>query len=193
MPINEHIFQQLALADHNEGWELLGGALRRKPSATSGCSETVHEVGFALMRQMDRNEWHSRINGGYLRVSEETYYRPDGFVIPAALSGFGLDKHRDLERYSIPMPLVIEVWPRYTREYVWEHRGEPAHRIRDYQNRGDEEIWLIHSYNHRLTSWRRRPDGTYEKLVVSGGIVNPAFSPTIEIDLGSLFTKPPRE
>ena len=186
MPIGERLFLQVALADHNAGWELLRGELRRKPGATFGCSHTIHEIGFALMRQFEWHEWHSRINAGYLRVSDETYYRPDGFVIPANLVGYGLDRD-ELEHYAIPMPLVIEVWPRYRQEYVYEHYGEPMRRIRDYQQRGDEEIWLVHSYTHRLTAWRHRSDNGYTKAVFSGGTVQPTALPNVAIDLDRLF------
>lgn len=186
MPIGEQLFLQVALADHHMAWELLRSELRRKPSTTRGCSETIHRIGFALAEQIERTEWHSRINGGYLRVSHETYYRPDGFVIPADRVGYGLDRY-ELEHYSIPMPLVVEVWPRYRQEYVYEHHGEPMERIRCYKRRGDQEIWLVHSYTHRLTAWRRRSENSYSKLVMNGGMIQPAFLPGVSIDLDSLF------
>lgn len=186
--MSERTFLQVALEDHNERWELLRGALRRKPAATFGCSRTVHEIGFAIMKQIDRTEWHSRLNGGYLKVSEDTYYSPDGFVIPVPMVGHGL-AWDELEHYAFPMPLLIEVWPRYTREYAWEHREEPVHRIKDYQQRGDEEIWLAHSYTHRLTAWRRRSDGGYTRTIHESGIITSTAVPVVTIDLDALFAE----
>lgn len=193
MPIGEQLFLQVALDDHHAGWELLTGELRRKPGATSGCSHVVHDLMWMVTRDLHRAEWGCRVNVGYLKVADDTYYRPDGFVMPASMVGYGLDPHQDLEHYAIPVPLALEVWPRYTREYGFEHRGEPMRRIRDYQRRGDAEIWLAHSYRPRLTIWRRSDAGSYTRTIVRGGTVHPVFMPSATVDLDELYRPLPQE
>jgi Uma2 family endonuclease len=86
-----------------------------------------------------------------------------------------------LEIYDQPLPLVVEVWSRSTGEYDVEEK------LAVYQQRGDLEIWRIHPYERTLTAWRRLPDGSYEEVIFSEGIVHPVALPGVEIDLAVLF------
>ena len=58
---------------------------------------------------------------------------------------------------------------------------------RQYQPRGDLEIWHIHSYQRTLTAWRRQSDGTYAEAVYRQGAVRPVALPGVTIDLTALF------
>ncbi len=60
-------------------------------------------------------------------------------------------------------------------------------KVREYQRRGDLEIWRIHPYERTLTAWRRQPDGSYTASTYGGGIVHPVALPNVAIDLDALF------
>jgi Uma2 family endonuclease len=79
------------------------------------------------------------------------------------------------------MPLVVEVWSPSTGDYDVEQR------LREYQQRGDLEIWRIHPYERTLTSWRHQPDGSYLQLDYRDGIIEPAALPGVAIELARLF------
>ena len=79
------------------------------------------------------------------------------------------------------MPFVAEVWSPSTGDYDVEEK------LREYQRRGDPEIWRIHPYERSLTAWRRRPDGTYEQTVQRGGTVQPVALTGVTIDLDAIF------
>ena len=60
-------------------------------------------------------------------------------------------------------------------------------KLREYQRRGDLEIWRIHPYEHTLTAWRRQPDGSYAESLHTSGTVSPNALPGVTIDLDALF------
>lgn len=60
-------------------------------------------------------------------------------------------------------------------------------KLREYQRRGDTEIWRIHPYERTLTAWCRQPDGTYTETVQRSGTVQPAALPGVGIELDRLF------
>ncbi len=102
---------------------------------------------------------------------------------PAISSGARRPSTRvKLEVYAEPLPLVVEVWSPSTGDY------DHATKLQDYQQRGDREIWLLHPYEHTLTAWRRRPDGSYARTMHRYGLVTPVALPGGRIDLESLFT-----
>ena len=79
------------------------------------------------------------------------------------------------------MPLVAEVWSEPVGDYDVEEK------LREYQRRGDLEIWRIHPHERTLTAWRRQPDGTYLETLHRGGAVQPAALPGVAIELERLF------
>jgi Uma2 family endonuclease len=79
------------------------------------------------------------------------------------------------------MPLVVEVWSPSTGD------TDVTDKLRECQERGDVEIWLLHPYERTLTAWRRQPDGSYTETHNTGGIVRPASLPGVAIDLDTLF------
>ena len=79
------------------------------------------------------------------------------------------------------MPLVVEVWSPSTGDYDVEEK------LREYQRRGDLEIWRIHPYERTLTRWQRQPDGSYQESLIRTGSVHPAALPAVSIELDSLF------
>ena len=86
-----------------------------------------------------------------------------------------------LEAYTDPLPLVVEVWSPSTGDYDVETK------LGEYRRRGDLEIWLLHPYSHSLTAWVRQPDGSYVEVHYTGGTVQPAALPGVTIDLDARF------
>ncbi len=61
-------------------------------------------------------------------------------------------------------------------------------RLREYQARGDREVWLLHPYERTLTRWVQQAGGSYTEHHPQGGIVTPASLPAVYIDLDALFS-----
>jgi len=102
------------------------------------------------------------------------------FVIPVELRR-PLWGRRGLEWYTAALPLVVEIWSPSTGDYDVETK------LREYQRRGDLEIWRIHPYERTLIAWRRQADGSYTESAFSQGMVKPVALPNVTIDLDSLF------
>jgi Uma2 family endonuclease len=139
-----------------------------------------HVLAF-LYDQLDRNEYRIRINHARLRRSADTYYVPDIAVIPTPVVRALLEQPGSLDAYPDSLPLVIEIWSPSTGRY------DINEKLPDYQQRGDLEIWYVHPYERTLTAWRRLPDGSYDAVVHSAGVVSPTALPGVEIDLDVLF------
>ena len=86
-----------------------------------------------------------------------------------------------LEVYDEPMPLVVEVWSPSTGDYDVEEK------LREYQRRGDLEIWRIHPYKRTLTAWVRQPNGSYSETLYRSGTIRPTNLTGVEFDLAGLF------
>ncbi|HYO29477.1 MAG TPA: hypothetical protein VER37_02755, partial [Thermomicrobiales bacterium] len=56
------------------------------------------------------------VHGGRVRKPESTSSIPDGFVLPLELGNPFRDRDDLLEVYDAPLPLVVEVWSRSTRD-----------------------------------------------------------------------------
>lgn len=180
MPVTEKTFRQVALQDPEGHWELHCGYLRRKPGMSIEHNEIMSDLHYMLMEQLDRNKFRVRSNAGHVRHSAQSYYIPDVFVIPVELQR-SLWGTRRLEWYAAPLPLVVEIWSPSTGEYDVETK------LRQYQQRGDIEIWRIHPYERTLIAWRRQPDGSYAESLYSGVTVAPVALPGVTIDLDHLF------
>ena len=180
MPVSQRTFLQLALEDPNQ-WELYCGELRRKPTMTAQHNEVASELYYRLRQQLDRSRYTVRLNMGHVRRSEESYYIPDVFVVPTELVRLLLGLKNELEAYSVPLPLVIEVWSPSTGAF------DVDSKLPEYQRRGDREIWRIHPFERTLTAWRRQLDGSYAESHYTGGIMQPVALPNVTIDLNTLF------
>jgi Uma2 family endonuclease len=180
MPVSERTYLDLALQDPEGHWELYCGRPRRKPGMTLEHNRLASEVYYALRRQLNPAQFDVRVNMGHLRLSSERYYIPDVFVVPTQLQA-PLRGTRALETYRAPLPLVVEVWSPSTGDYDVEVK------LREYQLRGDLEIWRLHPYERTLISWQRQSDGSYVQQLHSGGLVRPVALPDVVVDLDTLF------
>ncbi len=170
-------YKRIALQDPRRGWELVRGHLREKPLMTMKHEVTSRRLAILLGGQLDWREW--TIGSARLRISTGTYYIPDVVVTPMSLARSL--RPNQFEVYSEPLPLVVEIWSPSTGDYDVEEK------LREYQLRGDLEVWRIHPYEHTLTIWRRRPDGSYTEEVIHHGIVRPVALPSVSIDLDELL------
>ncbi len=73
-------------------------------------------LGFQLLRRLNPDRFHGRIDQGRMRFADETYYIPDICVVPAEYSLPLRDRQDVLEAYDQPLPLVVEVWSPLTGE-----------------------------------------------------------------------------
>ena len=179
--ISGEVYERLALAEPDRKWELHDGYPREKPGMTAAHNDLEVKLGYMLMSQLDRSEYHVRIDAGRVHRPGAIYYIPDVFVVPTAFVTPLLVQHDVLEVYDQPLPLVVEVWSRSTGDY------DVGEKLAVYQQRGDLEIWRIHPYERTLTAWRRLPDGSYEETIYREGSVGPTALPGVEIDLAALF------
>lgn len=140
----------------------------------------MFELAYALRRQINPDEFGVRSNAGHVRLSSQAYYIPDVLVVSTDLQR-RLEGTRLLETYSAPLPLVVEVWSVSTGDYDVETK------LREYQLRGDLEIWRLHPYERSLISWQRQLDGSYLEQIHHGGLVRPVGLPGVVIDLDLLF------
>ena len=61
---------------------------------------------------------------------------------------------------------------------------------KEYRRRGDLEIWRIQPYERTITVWRRQPNGSYDEVTYTEGVLSPASLPGVTIDLSELFDSP---
>lgn len=183
MPVSERTYERVALEDPEGRWELACGRdLRRKPPMTTPHEDMVEALAVLLRRQLPWNEYGIR-TGSRLRLSTGANYLPDLFVVPRAWVRQRREQHPyRLDAYTDPIPLVVEVWSRRTGTYDVEEK------LREYQRRGDLEIWRIHPYQLTLTTWRRQTDGSSTERVYRTGTVQLAALPGVTIDLDELFS-----
>ena len=167
--------------EHSDGtWELHCGRLVEKPPMTMEHGWVMHELRDRLRAQLPRADYYVQVNHGRLRRAADRYYVPDVLVVPMEQVR-RLWGHRAVERYTEPLPLVVEVWSPSTGAYDIDSK------LPEYQRRGDLEIWRIHPYERTLTAWVRQPDGSYRETLYTGGSVQAAFLPNVSIELASLF------
>jgi Uma2 family endonuclease len=139
------------------------------------------DLAVQLVTQLDRDVFRVRCNAGHVRRSSVSYYIPDVFVIPTEVERTQRET-RSLETYGSPLPLVVEIWSPSTGDY------DVKAKLREYELRGDLEIWLIHPYEHTLISWRRQPDGSYTETRHDHGLIEPVALPSVTVDFDVLFT-----
>ena len=182
MPVSAATYERVALEDDETKWELVCGRLVAKPPMTTEHDETARKLLRRLVLQLPEAEFAVDKEGPKLRVPSGNYRIPDVCVIQRTLvRRRGAEFPRQLEVYEQPMPLVVEVWSPSTGD------TDVTEKLREYQQRGDLEIWRVHPYERTLTAWRRQPDGSYTETHYAGGTVRPASLPGVVIDLGGLF------
>jgi Uma2 family endonuclease len=180
MPISEETYRQIALEDPEGHWELYCGHLRQKPGMTLEHNRVAHRLLRQLFQQLDPSEFDARLNSAHVHLMERGYYIPDVFVVPIGLQA-SLEGTGELEFYDAPLPLVVEVWSRSTGTYDVETK------LREYQRRGDTEIWLAHPYERSVRTWRRQSDGSYAESHFTGGMIRLIAFEDVIINLDALF------
>jgi Uma2 family endonuclease len=182
MPVSEATYEQLSLEDPKSFWELVCGHLRVKPAMAVEHEDTMRILAGILERQLDATVFGVGMNSPHLRISTGEFFIPDVCVIPRSIvSRRRAEQPRRFEVDDEPMPLVVEVWSPSTGTHDVEDK------LREYQRRGDREIWRIHPYERTLTAWRRQPDGSYNTAVIKQGIVQPVALPDLSFEIESLF------
>jgi Uma2 family endonuclease len=174
-------FEQFALEHPDGRWELHRGEVREKPSMAAGHNFAQRRLVYQLIRQLDENEFVVSMDVGRVARTTMSFYLPDVFVIPAAVAAAQLRQPRELEVYRDPLPLVVEIWSPSTGAYDIDEK------VPEYMARGDLEIWRLHPFARRLTAWRRRPDGAYEEVEFTGGVVRLHALPDVSVDLDALW------
>jgi len=182
MSVSMETFAQVALEDDDAHWELVCGALRRKPDMTADHNQLMNVVGVLLGAQVHGPGYVIRIDSGYLRAPGGSFYRADVAVIPRTHFESARDRSpQGIEIYDEAISLVVEVWSPSTGDYDVETK------LPEYQRRGDAEIWRLHPYERTLTTWRRQADGSYSETVYREGVVEPIALPGVRINLADLF------
>ena len=179
--ISEEAYERLALAEPDRKWEMRDGMLREKPGMTAAHTYLGVELGFMLRSQLDRSVYQVRIDAGRVHRPNATYFIPDVFVVPTAFVTPLMSLQDVLEVYAQPLPLVVEAWSRSTGDYDVEEK------LKFYQQRGDQEIWLMHPNERSLRAWRRQPDGSYVETIFGEEVIRPTALPGVAIDLAALF------
>ena len=181
MPVSLETYERVALEDDDTTWELVCGRLRAKPIMTTEHNDLCRRLVRRLVLQLDEADYAINQDATHLRISNGNTYVPDVVVIPRAAVERLRARPRTFEVYDEPMPLVVEVWSPSTGVY------DVAEKLREYQLRGDAEIWRLHPYERTLTAWRRQADGSYSEQVFTGGAVEPVALPGVVIVLVELF------
>jgi Uma2 family endonuclease len=148
---------------------------------TAGHNHVQSELARDLMLRLTEHEYSVHCNPGRLRVSKDTYFVPDLFVVPRAFVDQRLRWIPDqLEVYDRTIPLVVKVWSPVVGGYDVEEN------LRRYQQRGDWEIWRVHPCDKTLTAWQRE-GGAHSAALHQRGAGQPASLPGVGIELQRLF------
>lgn len=177
--VSEEAFRRVALRDPDGQWELHDGQLQEKPPMSAEHNDLTFHIGFMLQRQLPRDQYRLRVNGGRTQGAPATTYVPDVAVVPIAAEQF--QRGRSLEVYDQPLPLIVEVWAPSTGAY------DVDAKIPTYQERGDEEIWRVQPYERTITIWQRQDDGSYLETLYRDGLITVASLPGVTIALAELF------
>ena len=182
MPVNAETYERVALKDPDGKWELIDGRLHQKPGMTTEHEQIARKLVRRLVLQLREEEFTVGQDSPKLRIPSGNYRIPDVCVVPTPLVQARLRRRlQGLETYEEPMPLVVEVWSPSTGAH------DVDEKLREYQQRGDLEIWRIHPYERTLTAWRRQSDGSYTETLYTGGAVRPASLSSVVIDLDELL------
>ena len=180
MPVSAETYERVTLEDPEGRWELACGRLVRKPIMTTEHADAARRLTRRLVIQLDEDEY-SVGETVRLRVSSGSYRVPDVCVVPREYVRRLRERPGTFEVYDDAVPLVVEVWSPSTGDYDVEEK------LRQYQQRGDLEIWRIHPYDRTLTAWRRQSDDSYTQTLYRGGAVESVALPNVVIEIDRLF------
>ena len=172
-------YERFVMTGVEGAWELHDGVLVEKPGVSWNHGRIIHRLARQLLPQLDE-EHEVRFNEGRALKPDDTIYIPDLLVVPVAY-GRDFAGRPVLAIFSGPLPLVVEVWSPSTGTY------DVNTKIPIYQQRGDREIWRLHSFEKTLRNWVRQPNGSYHESLHRDGIVVLSALPGVEIDLDRLF------
>jgi Uma2 family endonuclease len=150
---------------------------------TFGHNQTAFRLVAQLFAQIDLSQLVVRINHGHLRRPGRSYLIPDIFVVRRERTIPDDERDDSLDVYDARAQLVVEVWSPSTGGY------DVDAKLPEYRASGDLEIWRIHPYKRTLTAWRRRPDGSYDETIHTGGRLQPLAVPGVTINLDQLFAR----
>jgi Uma2 family endonuclease len=183
MLLTDDVYERLALDERHRHWELHDGRLVEKPGLTAWHAEIIDRLYAQLRPQLPLDDYAVRVEAARLRRGTGSYFEADLTVVPRRFVRQQMqERPAQLEVYSQPVPLVVEVRSPSTSRY------DVNTKIPEYQRRGDLEIWRIQHRGTRLTAWRREPDGSYSEASANGGILTPIAFPGVTIDLDALFS-----
>ena len=178
--LSEAAYERFVLSGVDGAWELHDGRLVEKPRMTFEHGELVVLLGHLLLGQLNRDDYRV-VSELRVRRPAATILIPDLMVVPTAYREEFGGRPGTLAIFADPLPLVVEIWSTSTGGY------DVDAKLPIYQQRGDQEIWLIHPYERTLTAWTRRPDESYVETVYRKGVVRPVALPDVAIDLETLF------
>jgi Uma2 family endonuclease len=180
--LTDEAYEKLALDERHRHWELYDGRLVDKPGVTAFHADLIDRLYRRLSRQLPEEEYGIRVDHGRLRRGSGRYFEADLCVVPRSyVEQQKVERPTQLEVYSQPIPLVIEVWSPSTGGY------DVNTKIPEYQRRGDLEIWRPHPFERTLTVWRRQADGTYDESVLTDGVIEAVALPGVSIVIEELF------
>lgn len=184
MAISEATYRAISLEDDDEVWELVRGTLRKKPLMSVWHGNVSVDLILQLGPQLDENEYALRANHARARISGGTWFVPDVAVIPVAAMREHFADPGALDAYEDPLPFVAELWSKSTGDY------DASDKLSGYQERGDQEIWLVHPYERRVRVFTLQSDGSYLESVHSNGSLALTSLPNVRIDIDRLFRRP---
>jgi Uma2 family endonuclease len=167
--------------DHpGKTWELHRGQAREKPPMVLGHELAQYGLFYQLVAQLNPDEYEVRAGAGRV-ASSTSFYVPDLFILPRAHLAALAGQEQSFHSYREPLPLVVEIWSPSTGTYDIDKK------LPEYTARGDQEIWRLHPFERTLKTWRRRPDGDYDVVELTGDVVELHALPGVVIDLDKLF------
>ncbi len=177
--MSEQEYQTFVRSNPDGLWELHDGRLVEKPGMSWKHLDVSFELGHQRRLQLDRARFRVFVEGR-VRRPVATVCQPDVMVVPTSY-GDAISELPGLAIFSDPLPLVVEVWSPSTGDY------DVDTKVPVYKQRGDLEIWRIHSYERTLTRWVRQADGSYDETIHDGGTIRLWALPAATIDLDTLF------
>jgi Uma2 family endonuclease len=174
-------YEQLVLDDPDRQWEIIRGRLLEKPAMSFAHNHGALDLGYLFRDQLDHNRYLVSVNLARLHNPQDTYIIPDVVVIPIEATAPFRERPLSVEIYDGPVPLIAEFLSPPTGKYDVEGK------LLAYRARGDREIWIVHPEERTLTAWRRRSDGSYEELVITGGTISPTALPNVVISLTDIL------
>ena len=178
--MTEQDYERFVMTGVEGAWELHDGVLVEKPGMSWDHCRFITRLARQLLRQLDEAVHDVRFNEGRVRKPDDTVYIPDLLVVPVAY-GWDFAGRPVLAIFSGPLPLVVEVWSPSTGAY------DVDTKVPVYQQRGDREIWRLHSFEKTLRIWVRQPNGSYRESLHRAGIVSLSALAGVSIDLDRLF------